>query len=367
MKRYAWLCLLTASVMLFAVSCKGPGNGDNETTTTTVVAVTTTTTTATAALVPWIDTHAHPLGTDTDCTSSACVDTIIAAMDASGVRKTIFMHPPSPAADETKEALIRTVVSYAPDRLYYGGGGNTLNALIQRCPETGEAPAGLVDQFDENLQDLLDAGAVYVFGELTALHLSYYEGHAFEEQRADSALFLRLADSAAPLGIPLDIHMDVVAQDMATPDFFLELSETNPATLQENVTAFEELLRHNRSAKIILVHVGRDTTGDMTAELMEQLLEDHDNLYMQIHPVSLPLFSDTAIVNKKGIIRTEWLELLKAYPDRFVMGSDMFFAGAEEAAELEKIQAFLQQLPEDLTVKIGCTNAVTIYGLPEGC
>jgi hypothetical protein len=49
------------------------------------------------------------------------------------------------------------------------------------------------------------------------------------------------------------------------------------------------------------------------------------------------------------------------------MGSDEFFSGASEATGLDAVQSFLQQLPEDLATKIGCTNPVTIYGLSSGC
>ncbi len=175
-------------------------------------------------VLPWIDTHTHPLGTDTACTSKECIEATVTLMDTYGVRKAILMHPPAPGVDEEREVLVRTAVSHRPDRFFYGGGGNTLNALIQKCPDSGEAPDGLIQQFDQNLQALIDAGDVAVFGETASLHLSYYEGHSFEEKPANSALFLRLADNASQLGIPIDIHMDVVQEDMTTPAYFTNLS-----------------------------------------------------------------------------------------------------------------------------------------------
>ena len=320
-----------------------------------------------ATVRPWIDTHTHPLGTDTECTSKECIEATVTLMDTYGVRKAILMHPLAPGTDEEREALVRTASSHRPDRFFYGGGGNTLNSLIQKGPDSGEAPDGLIQQFDQNLQALIDAGDVAVFGETTSLHLSYYEGHAFEEKPANSALFLRLADNASQLGIPIEIHMDVVQEDMNTPTYYTDRSLANPSTLKENVTPLEELLQHDRTAKIILVHVGRDTTGDMTAELMGQLMADHSNLYLQVHPVFRPLRSPNAIVDESGTIRAEWLSLLQQYSDRIVMGSDEFFSGASEATGLDAVQSFLQQLPEDLATKIGCTNPVTIYGLSSGC
>jgi len=357
MKKIIILCLAFATALI--CGCSGSGgseNGDSDGSDETT-------------LIPWIDTHAHPLGVDTDCTSAECIETTETLMDQYGVRMTIFMHPPAPAGgtSETQEALVRSVVSSRPDRFFYGGGGNTINSLIQQGPDSGPASATLVQQFDQDFQALMDSGEVVVIGETTALHLSYAENHAFEEKPANSALFLRLADLVAPLGIPIDIHIDIVAADMTTPSHFTSLSTLNPATLEENVSAFEALLRHNRSAKIVLAHVGRDTTGDMSAELMDRLMAEHSNLYLQIHPVSRPLGSSTAIVDEYGTIRSEWLTLITTYADRIVMGSDEFFSGELETKSLDRIQHFLQQLPEDIATKIGCTNPVQIYGLSSGC
>lgn len=351
MKRIIIFCLAALTV-IYVYGCSGSGGGDDGNNSTPI---------------PWIDTHTHPLGTETDCTSLECITATISLMDQYGVKKAILMHPPAPATDEQQEELVRTVASYYPERFFYGGGGNTLNSLIQHGPDSGAASTGLVQQFEINFQALVDTGEVVVFGELASLHLSYSENHAFEEKPANSDLFLKLADLAAPLGIPLDIHMDIVETAMVTPTFFTDLSSLNPATLEENVTALESLLEHNRTSKIVLAHVGRDTTGDMSAELMGRLMSTHSNLYLQIHPIFGPLRSSNAIVDEAGIIRSEWLTLIELYSDRIVLGSDEFFTGGLETDSLDNIQDFLHQLPGDLATKIGCTNPVTIYGLPGGC
>ncbi len=351
---------LFAVTVFCLIGCGGSGGGDSSTSENGDTG-------SEYTLIPWIDTHTHPLGTETDCTTIECMATSIELMDQYGVRKAILMHPPAPGTSQQKEELIHTVASYYPDRFFYGGGGNTLNSLIQRGPDTGTAAPALVQQFEDNFQAIVDTGDVVVFGELAAMHLSYNENHAFEEKPANSDLFLRLADLAAPLGIPIDIHMDVVEEEMATPTFFTNLSSLNPVTLEENITAFEELLDHNLSSKIMLVHVGRDTTGDMTADLMGRLMSAHSNLYLQIHPIFGPLRSQNAIVDGSGTIRSEWMSLIEQYSDRIVLGSDEFFSGELETNSLDNVQDFLQQLPEELATKIGCTNPVAIYGLPSGC
>lgn len=315
----------------------------------------------------WIDTHTHPIGTDTDCVTLECIEETVALMDNYRVSKAILMHPPATYNDVQQETLVKNAVSFRPDRFFYGGGGNILNSMIQLSPDHGLVPDELLDQFDRQFKSLVENGDSVVIGELTVLHLSYYEGHAFEEKPANCPLLLHLADLTAAAGVPVDIHMDVVVEDMPTPSYFVKSSSTNPPTLKSNIFAFEELLEHNRDAKIVLAHAGRDTTGHMSADLMGRLMAAHPNLYLQIHPVNLPLSSQTAIIDPKGTIRPRWLELLQQYPNRIVIGSDEFLKGESESKEFQKIQSFLEQLPEQLARQIGCINPVEIYGLPGGC
>jgi hypothetical protein len=335
---------------------------------TDVPADTDSETDAAASMVSWIDTHAHPVGVHGSCMTEECVESAVATMDAWGVAQSIFLHPPAPVYDASAEADVRAAVAFAPDRLVLGSGGNMLNALIQQTPDSGAVSDELLADFALAADELMSAGDVVAFGEIAALHLSYEEEHAFEETLPNTPVFELLADISAESGIPVDLHMDVVAETMATPAQFLAMSDNNPTELQGNVDALEELLEHNSAATIVWVHVGRDTTGDMTAGLVDGLMAAHENLVVQLHPVFGPLGSDTAIVDESGTVQTEWLEVLEAWSDRIVIGSDNFYAGTEEdGVVLEKMQSFLQQLPEDLAWAIGCQNPVALYGLPTGC
>ncbi len=361
-----WLAIL---LVLGATACQDAvtaGNGD-----TTSSGGTTGDGGSTTNARPWIDTHAHPVGTDTSCTTAACIASAVAIMDSFDIKKTIFMHPPSAenAGNQSKEANVSTVVGLMPDRFFYGGGGSTLNSVIQGTPESGPVSAEVKQSFTETAQALVAAGAV-VFGETTALHFSMAKNHSFEETLPNTELFKHLADLAAQHGIPVDLHIDVVITTMDTPTFFASIEGNhNPPQVQANVAAFEELLSYKREAKIVLAHVGRDTTGDMSAALMAKLLEAHSNLYLQISPVFGPLKTDTAIVDTSFQIRSEWLDLLKAYPDRFVLGSDAFYSESEDSSKkaLVAVDKFLNRLPADLAYQIGCSNPVAIYGLSSGC
>ena len=291
-------------------------------------------------------------------------------MDAAGVRKVILMPPPAPAGigNANVESNIVTTAQYRPDRLFYGIGGNMLNSLIDKMPDSGVATQAQKTEFQNTFDRLTTAypGAV-VLGEFATLHLSYEPAHAFEESPTNSDLMKLLADLAATSDRPVDLHIDVVPQTISTPNFFRQASSRNPAQLQANIPGLENLLAYNRNARIVLAHVGRDTTGHMSPSLIDRLLAAHPNLYAQIHPVSEPLQSTTAILDTAGNVRAEWVALMQKYPDRFVIGSDSFFSGNVRERSLGQTQRFLQQLPGDLAYKIGCANPLKTYKLSSGC
>ncbi|MBI4370549.1 MAG: hypothetical protein HY547_10020 [Elusimicrobia bacterium] len=327
-------------------------------------------TSSSSSLRPWIDTHTHPTGIDTDCFSESCVNASILAMDAAGLKKAIFINPPAPYnnSSSAKEAGVRTAAYYRTDRLFYGIGGSMLQARIDTMPDSGVATEAQKSEFESTFNDLISSGpAAVVVGETASLHLSYSANHAFEENPANSDLFLLLADLAASHDIAIDVHIDVVTQTMQTPSFYVTRSPNNPSTLQPNIPDFEELLDHNLNARIVLAHVGRDTTGVMNSSLMDGLLARHSNLYAQIAPQVGPADAGDGIVDRTGKVRSDWLTLLQKYPTRFVLGSDIFWDGGTTSSLLQGVQDFLQQLPSDIAYQIGCTNPVAIYKLSSGC
>jgi len=134
----------------------------------------------------------------------------------------------------------------------------------------------------------------------------------------------------------------------------------NPANLKENITAFERLLDHNPAARIVWVHAGWDLTGERTVPLMRSLLERHPNLYMSIKPdvggsrMTSPFLPD-------GAIKPAWIDMLRAFPNRFVIGSDQFMDDPHDRMGLAR--KFVDALPPDLVKAIAVDNAKSIYRL----
>ena len=55
------------------------------------------------------------------------------------------------------------------------------------------------------------------------------------------------------------------------------------------------------------------------------------------------------------------IAMLRAFPDRFVIGSDQFFG--EDSERLERARSFIDALPPDLAETIARGNALRLYRL----
>ena len=321
-----------------------------------------------------VDGHQHLDGVYTDRGSQvvdylSAAQTAISIMDPSRVGVSIIMPPPISADPEQRGTYDYTaltgVVEEYPQRFAVAGGGGILSPMLHAAALSGELSEETRQLFRERAEAIAAAG-VAAFGEMTALHLSFFSGHPFIGIPPDNQLFKDLADVAAQEGLPIDLHMEAVLADMPRPDGF---GDPNPETLTANITPLEDLLRHNRDARIIWAHVGWDNTGDMTLGLLRDLLEAHDNLYMGIKLLSQVGVQVAANrpVDGAGRVRADWLALIGDYPDRFVLGADEFFGipglTTERPPSTAATWAFLDQLPEDLARRLAWENAEAVYRL----
>ncbi|MBI4799285.1 MAG: amidohydrolase family protein [Desulfarculus sp.] len=262
------------------------------------------------------------------------------------------------------EDLAQAVKAH-PGRLYFLAGGGSLNLMIQQAVADGRVSQELRARFAARAEAIVALGA-RGFGELAAEHLSFRPEHPYISAPPDHPLFLLLADLAARHGLPMDLHMEAVATDMPLPE---GLGAPNPPRLRANIDALERLLAHNRQAKIIWAHAGWDNTGQRDAALCRRLLDAHPNLYMSFKldkrrglPASRPL-------DGQGRLKPEWLELVAAHPERFILGSDHFFLASGDMRQLPQrapgMKMLLGLLPPELAEQVGCENPRRIFGLGE--
>jgi predicted TIM-barrel fold metal-dependent hydrolase len=320
-----------------------------------------------------IDTHAHLENMGGVGQFAAAREVAVAEMARLGIRRSLLMPPPQAPSNRSLYDIeeLRRVVPAQDGRLLLLGGGGSLNPMLHQT-----APRDVDDRlrlsFRKRAEEILALGAVG-FGEIAVHHLSLpHMGsrHPYESVPADHPLLLLLADIAAEKGVPIDIHFDAVPRDIAPLPPPLLQSPSNPAEIEENLAAFERLLAHNRSARIVWAHAGSDPIRTRTPQLCRELLARHPNLYMSVRAARgapHPAFA----LDENGRLKPGWLKLFEEFPDRFVLGSDMFHPpqpGAVRAqvmkAALDNLRALVDQLPPDLARRIALENAGRLYRLP---
>lgn len=315
---------------------------------------------------PYYDCHVHLLGlyarSESDWPGAA--QKALASMERLNTKLSIIMPPPF-TFDQRHVFDVEEMVELAkahPKRLAFLAGGGSLNVMIQKAAHTGETSPELRERFRQRAFEILEMGALG-FGEMSAEHFSFHANHPYESSPPDHPLFLLLAEIAGEKGVPIDLHMEAVRADMPRPS---HLSEPNPAVIPANLPAFERLLAHDRRAKIIWAHAGWGHTGQRTPELVRGMLSRHPNLYMSIKIRRRGRPESRMLV--RGVLRPQWLKVMKEFPDRFFIGSDAFYitpwSRSRAPKDASAVLRVLEQLPPDLARQIGVENPRRIFKLP---
>jgi hypothetical protein len=303
-----------------------------------------------------MDTHCHPEPGDV----ARSIESALQALSSENAAKIIFMPPPFGIDERVRydaDVLLPAIKDHR-DKLAVVGGGGTLNPMIQESVHTGDAGPEMQHKFRQAVDGLLGQGVVG-FGEMTAEHFA--GGTSYQSAPPEHPLFLLLADIAAERGVPIVLHMEAIPQDMQLPRPLK--SPPNAPQLRANIEAFERLLLHNPKAKIIWAHAGWDNTGYRTPELCSRLLRKHPNLYMDVKiDPARPGKNSPLVDGASGTIKPEWLKLFRAFPDRFVVGTDQHYP--EPLLGPQRWQTsvlLLKELPPDLRQKIARENAERLY------
>ncbi|MBI2438025.1 MAG: amidohydrolase family protein [Lentisphaerae bacterium] len=270
--------------------------------------------------------------------------------------------------DYTK--LLPAIRKY-PDRLVLGAGGGILNSMIH-----GTAPDAVTDEVRKKFRaaaEKMVADGAKAFGELSVLHLSLNQNHVFEAAAPDHPLYLLLADIAAKHDLPIDIHMEAVLEDTVTPENLRRTSAKNPATLQATIPGLERLLAYNRKAKIVWQHIGWDNTGQMTIELLRRMLATHTNLYLgfkvedRANQVGSVAPMPNRMVDGQNTLKPEWRRFFIDHADRLLLATDQFVGISGKTMRfpnyMEETFGAIQQLPEEVLLKVARDNAIRIYKL----
>jgi predicted TIM-barrel fold metal-dependent hydrolase len=311
--------------------------------------------------VPITDTHAHFARAPGGGLGEFSAPAALAELDRFGIERVILSPPPiPPGRGRVRLADIRAAVRGSA-RLAFAAGGESLNPILQETP-ADRVSATLTRRFLSIAEEIAAAGAAS-FGELAAEHFSSGRGrHPYESSPPDHPLLLALAELAARRGMPVDLHMEAVPQDMSFPPD--RPQGPNPARLTANIARLERLLEHSPGARIVWLHAGWDLTGERTVALMHGLLERHANLAMSIKCDAGGTRATAPFLPEEGAIRPAWLAMLRAFPDRFMIGSDQFLG--EDTERFENARRLVDALPAELARLVAGENARRIYRLTAG-
>lgn len=318
--------------------------------------------------ISWIDVHTH-FQVAKGILPAGAAEGAVDSMNRLGIERSLLMPPPQPDARQRgfhDLDDLQSAVRAHPGRFALLG-GSALNAMVH------QTPAGAVDdavkaRFRQQALDYVKQGAVG-FGEIALLHLSLPAmgaTHPYESVPGDHPLLLLLADIAAEQQRPVDLHFDLVPEDMPLPEA-LRANASNPERLEANAEPFKRLLAHNPKAVIIWSHVGFEPLLTRHPERVRQMLQAFPNLYMSFR-LNRSAPRPAAALDPAGRIKPQWLALVSEFPDRFMLGSDAFYgpAGSERGATdegLQNLRSLLAQLPPDVARQVGRDNAIRLYRL----
>lgn len=171
-----------------------------------------------------------------------------------------------------------------------------------------------------------------------------------ETPRANHPALMRVYELAAKHDLPVLLHSNITSKRESAPIFQEEL---------------EEAIKENPKTTFIWAHAGTSAEihryqGEVEGlyNIVRNLLAKYDNLYIDLSWTVLEpyLISD-------GKPDSDWLGLAKAYPDRFMVGSDLVGRFANLGKHIRGFDPFLDALPDEVADGIARSNLLAL--LPD--
>lgn len=166
--------------------------------------------------------------------------------------------------------------------------------------------------------------------------------------RANSEAMMRVYRLAAEHDLPVLLHSNLTS-----------VREREPIYLEE----LEDALEKNPDTRIIWAHAG--TSGEINRwqedmpyllPTIEALLDAHENLWIDLSWSVL----EPHILDDKGEPRTDWLELIRTHPDRFMIGSDLVGKFGKLGDAMHGFDPLLDALDEATARKLARDNLLSI-------
>lgn len=166
--------------------------------------------------------------------------------------------------------------------------------------------------------------------------------------RANNEAMTKIYHLAAENDLPVMVHSNITSK-----------RERNPLYLQE----IEEPLRNHPHTRFIWAHAGtsaeihrHQTKLDFLLPTLTRMLEAYPNLFIDLSWSMLTPY----LLDEHGKPRPEWLALVKKYPERFMLGSDVVGRFNKLGEEMHSFAPFLDALPEEIAQKVARDNFLAI-------
>jgi len=210
---------------------------------------------------------------------------------------------------------------------------------------------GAVDLIVKRVKEF--PGIWHGIGEVMSRHDDLTNLTSGERPRANHPSLLRVSRFAGEKFLPVSIHHNIAP------------ISRNPKEIKEPfyLDEFIDLVRYSKWQKggieykttFIWCHAGisrRVTINNLPYWMEEVLKEFGDQVFIDISWVVLEDY-----INKD---MESWIQLIKKYPNKFMIGSDAVGGASKIKNELSRYEKLLSLLPEDVRTKVAYDNFATL-------
>lgn len=194
----------------------------------------------------------------------------------------------------------------------------------------------------------LDPGLWQGIGEVFTRHDDLTALISGDTPRANNEALSKVYALAAKYDLPVLVHSNITSKRERNPLYLAEIEE--PLTLHPDTRFIwahagtsAEIHRHQTQMPFLLPELTR-------------LLAKYPNLYIDLSWSMLTPY----LLDENGEARPEWVTLVKRFPDRFMLGSDVVGRFDKLGEELKSFDPFLDALPESVAHKVAKDNFVSL-------
>jgi predicted TIM-barrel fold metal-dependent hydrolase len=255
---------------------------------------------------PIVDAHSH-------VPNLAAIDAYVAAMKKHNITKVVLLGVGGVQKDDV--AWIGAAAKKYP------------GVVIPGAPVADPTDAGVA-----KAAEALDALKAKALGEVHGRQVS-------RKIDRDPATFGKLFELGAARGVPVIIHEEF----------------TDAAAKQ-----LEAALAAHRKTTVVIAHGGEGPPARVDA-----LLARHPNLFFDLSGMHYQ--RKPSLATEAGPLDAAWKTVIEKYPDRFLMGIDVWAARLFEAPTLDKLMAWtrrvLGELKPDVAERVAAKNAAAVFKL----